>query len=378
MSSEKLKFFVVTTPGLEEITSSELEVLIRFPKSIQKLDGGLLFEGGLEDCYRVNYLIRTANRVLLRLGSFYTTGFSELIRKTTALNWAPYIIRDLPLSLRVTCKKSKLYHSGAVKERVIEALQSRFDHSLSLYDENTECAEKQLIVVRLYRDKCIISLDTSGVALHKRGYRLASGKAPLREDLAAALILASGWDKQSPLLDPFCGSGTIAIEAAMMASGIAPGQSRGFLFQQFLNFRENIWLDIKNNAKATPKGEFGPILASDRDAGVIESAIENAERAGVSDRIEFENMAVSDVSCPASAGYIVSNLPYGKRVRSNRDLRNLYASFGRQLSQNFRTWQATLLTSDRSMLSQMHLPFDQSLYFDHGGIRVTAARTYIP
>jgi putative N6-adenine-specific DNA methylase len=229
------------------------------------------------------------------------------------------------------------------------------------------------VVVRVANDQVTISIDSSGTLLHKRGYRQAVAKAPLRETLAAAIIMASGWDTKSPLLDPFCGSGTISIEAAMMALGIPPGANRRFAFMDWQNYDEELWKQIKGTANR-PGTEIPSILGSDRDAGAIRMAQANAERAGVAEHIQFENHAVSNIHPPREKGWVVTNPPYGARVSQGADLRNLYAQFGNVLRKHCPGWEVAILSNDSRLLGQMRLKLDTSLYTHNGGIRVSLAR----
>jgi putative N6-adenine-specific DNA methylase len=230
----------------------------------------------------------------------------------------------------------------------------------------------QLVLVRLREDECTVSIDSSGELLHRRGYRLATAKAPLRETLAAAMLLASGWDRTSPLVDPFCGSGTIPIEAAMLALGIPPGAHRNFAFMKWPGFNEKAWGEISNQPSAV--SDIPPILASDRDAGAIQMAIANAERAGVAEHIRFIQRAVSDLQAPTGPGWVVTNPPYGVRVSQGKDLRDLYARFGDVLRRECPGWQVAVLCSDPRLLGQMHLDLDTSLGLVNGGIRVRLGR----
>ncbi|MEW6092858.1 MAG: methyltransferase, partial [Chloroflexota bacterium] len=231
----------------------------------------------------------------------------------------------------------------------------------------------QLVVVRLSDDRLTVSVDSSGTILHKRGYRQAVAKAPLRETLAAAILMASGWDKQSPLLDPFCGSGTIPIEAALMALGIPPGIHRRFAFMDWPNFDEQLWISIRTPLTINHNPSL-TILASDRDAGAIKMARENAARAGVADCIEFKCQAVSSITPPAQKGWVVTNPPYGRRVRSGADLRNLYAQFSNVLREKCPGWNLSVLCSDPALLGQMQLRLDTTLGFVNGGLRVRLGR----
>ncbi|TLN04239.1 class I SAM-dependent RNA methyltransferase, partial [bacterium] len=211
------ELFAVCAPGLEPFTTAELSALGIQPGAAvaDGEEGGVTFQGGLREIYRANLHLRTASRVLLRFGQFYAAAFSELRKKASRLPWEDVLNPQQPVALRVTCHQSKLYHSGAVAERVAAAINDRFGQAVEVakFDE-TSAEPPALIVVRLVNNQCSISLDTSGAHLHRRGYRQAVAKAPLRETLAAGLLFAAGWDGTTPLLDPFCGSGTIPIEGA--------------------------------------------------------------------------------------------------------------------------------------------------------------------
>ena len=395
-------YFAVSAPGLEPFTAQELRSLdlLSYPAPepaspihsssliIHHSEGGVTFKGDLLALYRANLHLRTASRVLARLGNFfYATTFPELQKRTSRLPWERFLTPGQPIALRVTCHKSKLYHSDAVARTVSAALEERLGQPSPLVkaDEESDGTPPQLVVVRLSEDKCTVSVDSSGELLHKRGYRQAVAKAPLRETLAAALLLASGWDKSAPLLDPFCGSGTIPIEAAMMALGIPPGIKRRFAFMDWPGFDSQLWETVRSGAIQIHHSSFTihhSILASDRDAGAIKMARENAERAGVADYIEFKCQAVSFITPPpgpaprlsSGQGWVVTNPPYGMRISEGKDLRNLYAQFGNVLRLNCPGWNMAVLCNDPVLLGQMHLELDTSLGFVNGGIAVRVAR----
>jgi putative N6-adenine-specific DNA methylase len=198
-------------------------------------------------------------------------------------------------------------------------------------------------------------------------------KAPLRETLAAALLLASGWDKVSPLIDPFCGSGTIPIEAALLALKIPPGINRLFAFMDWPDFDRSLWLNILDQGRKV--GDAAPLIqASDRDAGAIKMAQANAERAGVLDYIEFRCQAISSIMPPPTTGWVVTNPPYGVRLEGNKDLRNLYARFGSILKDKCPGWNLAILCSEPLLLGQLDLALDTTLGFVNGGIRVMVGR----
>ena len=366
-------FFAVSAPGLEPYTTQELRQL-GFESAVPE-PGGVLFKGERAALYRANLHLRTSSRILARLGNFfYATTFTQLRQRLTLLPWERFLVPRQPVSLRISCHKSKLYHSDAVARTVVAALAERLGSPSPILKNEVESHEtSQLVVIRLADDKCTVSVDSSGALLHKRGYRQAVGKAPLRETLAAAILMASAWDKAYPLLDPFCGSGTIPIEAALMALEIPPGVKRRFAFMDWPGFDDTLWQSILGSF---PKGagNLPPIMASDRDAGVIKSARANAERAGVAEVIEFKCQAVSSIQPPAAHGWVVTNPPYGLRLTENNDLRNLYAQLGNVLLQKCPGWSISVLCSHLALLGQMHIKLDTTLAFVNGGIRVRLGR----
>ncbi len=372
-------FFATATPGLEAFAAQELRALGLLPpaqdNSPAEEPGGVTFQGGLADLYRANLHLRTAGRVLVRLGEFYADTFPDLRKKASKLEWNRYLVPGQPVSLAVTCHKSRLYHSNAVAERVLAAIGDRLGKVPPLLKaaEDDPSSPAQRVIVRFTNDECTISIDSSGDLLHRRGYRLATAKAPLRENLAAAMLLASGWDAAAPLLDPFCGSGTIPIEAALLAKNIAPGIDRRFAFMDWPGYDPRAWEAQRSMARAAAAARPGsmPILqASDRDAGAIRMAQANAERAGVADCIEFTCRAVSAIQAPPDPGWVVTNPPYGQRVSEGKDLRNLYAQLGNVLRAACPNWHVAILCSDPRLLGQTSLRLDTRLAFSNGGINV--------
>lgn len=363
--------FAVCLPGLAPVLRQEMAQLQLAPEGPEEV-GGVGFSGNLEDIYRANLNLRTASRILLRLDSFYAGGFPELKRKVKRLPWADLLTSKTRFELRVTCHKSRLYHSGAVAERVAEAISQQCGaEPVPAADSGEDDARTaQPIIVRLLRDRCTVSIDTSGEGLHRRGYRRATAKAPLRETLAAGMLLAAGWGGHTPLLDPFCGSGTIAIEAALRARNIAPGLQRRFAFMDWPDFQRDVWEALRVEANAAARKDSPPILASDRDAGAIDAAAANAERAGVGDAIDFSCRAFSTVEPPAGPGWIVTNPPYGKRISEGQDLRNLYAKLGQVLRSKCPGWRFGVLCGEREAFRHSGLSVSDSTAWDNGGIKV--------
>ena len=243
------KVFLVVPPGIEEIALQEIRKLApeQFPslKNISQLE----FNCSWDELAKLNLVLRTPNRILIRLAVFHSTQFADLVKKTRKLEWENYLNSNSKIQIRTTCRKSKLYHSTAVSQRIHNAIELRLGKPIQLVKgefNDDQSTDIQLIVVRLLDDEVTISLDSSGDPLHRRGYRLETGKAPLRENLAAAMLLASGWLPQFPLIDPFCGSGTIPIEAALISSNTAPGLYRNFAFEKWPALKNINMQHLKN------------------------------------------------------------------------------------------------------------------------------------
>ncbi len=399
-SAERLSCFAVAAPGLEAIVASELADLDLAPAAEP---GGVTFRGTLTDVARANLHLRTASRVLVRAARFHARALGELERRAGQVPWQRFIPPGADVRVRATSRKSRLYHQGAVAERVGEAIVARLGgawHTGS--DEEREPAEgapggqtareaaaaiveashpraesHPLVVVRLLRDECEISVDTSGALLHRRGWRLATGKAPLRETLAAALLTASGWDAATPLLDPFCGSGTIPIEAALRARCMAPGLGRRFAVLDWPGFDPPVWdaLVAEARERILPAAP-APIVGADRDAGAIAGARANAERAGVGADVELRHAALSALTVPDAAGALVTNPPYGHRVGDRRALRDLYARFGQIARERLDGWTVTLLLP-AALERDTALTFEERLRSNNGGLAVRVVTTEV-
>ncbi|HET7601488.1 MAG TPA: class I SAM-dependent RNA methyltransferase [Gemmatimonadales bacterium] len=370
--------FAVTAPGLEALTARELTEL-GLPVTNRE-PGGASFETDADGLARANLWLRTASRVLVRVAEFHAHSFAELERHARKVPWENFLAEGVRPVFRVTSKKSKLYHQDAIAER-LERWIGR-----AAGDE----APEQLFIVRLHRDHVTISADSSGELLHKRGYRLESGKAPLRETLAAAMLLAIGWDGTVPLVDPFAGSGTIPIEAALIARGMAPGAGRSFAMER--------WGTRGGTGVAAATGRGGPraaptegapgrpstvdrrpiITASDRDAGAVAAMRRNAERAGVADALSIRQAVISDLELPETPGWIVTNPPYGVRVGERQQLRNLYAQFGHVLRSRAHGWKLALLSTHPALDHQLGLPLTPLWQADNGGITVRLVTSSLP
>jgi putative N6-adenine-specific DNA methylase len=364
--------FAVTAPGLAGLVAAELERLAIAGDA--PIDAGVPFKATLPELYSANLHLRVASRILVRLARFHAAHFSELADGASKVPWDRWLKSGTTVDLRVTCKKSRLYHSGAVAERLIEQLDRKGLQARVLKAEDEEGATpSQLLVVRVDRDECTISIDSSGDLLHRRGYRKAVAKAPLRETLAAAILLASCSNEATSLVDPMCGSGTIPIEAALRARRIAPGLGRHFAFEQWVGFRKGEWQRLKEEAAEGALDRApAPIMGSDRDAGAIEASLRNAERAGVSGDIEFVQQSLSAATPPpGKPGLLIANPPYGERVSEGRELRDLYARFGDVARRHFAGWSVGILAADPKLVSQTRLPLERRFSTTNGGIHVS-------
>jgi putative N6-adenine-specific DNA methylase len=371
-SSTPLHCFAVTALGLEELCAAELRVLGLRGTVIQ---GGVEFRGDLSSVMRANLWLRTASRVLIRVAEFRATAFYELEARAKRIDWARYIAPGMHVEFRVTCKKSKLYHSGAVAQRFEEAVTRAVANvdtrTTKDSDDEAAGADRQLFVVRLLHDVCTVSIDSSGALLHLRGYRQQLAKAPLRETLAAAVLLGAGWDGSTALVDPMCGSGTIPIEGALIARRIAPGASRAFAFLSWPGVDAATWSSVVSDARA---GELArspvDIAGYDRDAGAVAAARANAERAGVAADVAFATQPISSLAAAEPPGLIASNPPYGVRIGETDRLRNLYAQIGNVARRRRPGWRLALLSAERALERQVNVDFRECFATRNGGIPV--------
>jgi putative N6-adenine-specific DNA methylase len=368
--------FVITAPGLEPLVAAELHAL--GAKDARADEGGVTFSASRAELYAANLNLRTASRVVVRAGEFGAKAFHELERRAAKVPWEAFVSPNLSVSLRVTCRKSRLYHSDAVAERVASSIASRVRSARIVDDvgEEHDVADdaevpNQLVLVRLLHDRCTVSVDSSGSLLHQRGYRQAVGKAPIRETLAAAALLSAGWRGETALLDPMCGSGTIPIEGAMIARRMAPGLRRRFAFEHWPDFDGATWRKVREDAESAilPDSPVA-IQGSDRDAGAIESARANAERAGVADTVQFAVRSISAIEPGEETGLIASNPPYGVRVGDRDRLRNLYAQLGKVIRGKAPGWRVALVSADQALERQTGLNLRPVLRTSNGGIRV--------
>ncbi|MDX6768843.1 MAG: class I SAM-dependent RNA methyltransferase [Elusimicrobiota bacterium] len=365
-----MKLFAVCAPGLETLLAGELvELGLLKPRLFlgpPAEPGGVAFEGGHDALLAANRGLRLAERVLARLEPFAAPDAVALESGTAAAPWEEYLRPGRPLVLRAECRASRLSREKGVAETVAAGIGARLGAAPRLVTADEEPGAP-IVYASVVRDSCRLSVDTSGEPLHRRGWRLETAKAPLRETLAAGLVRASGWDRVSPFLDPFCGSGTVAIEAALLARGVPPGGRRRFAFQDWPSYKDDgVGTETERAAASPPR-----VLASDRDAGAVAAAKANAERAGVAGDIEFSVRAVSAIEPPRGPGWVVTNPPYGVRVSEGKDLRDLYAGLGKVLRSKCGGWRVSLLTSDGRLARNAGLSLEPGLSTLNGGLSVT-------
>jgi putative N6-adenine-specific DNA methylase len=370
--------YAIVAPGLEQLAAAELRAIGIETGEIEA--GGVPFSASDTELFDANLRLRTVSRVIVRIAGFRATAFHELEKLSRTVRWEEFVAPVSAVKMRVTCKKSRLYHSDGVAQRVSGAI-TRCVSGVTITgakrdaDDDGESdapePDAQLVLVRFVHDVCTISIDSSGELLHRRGYRLATAKAPLRETLAAAMLLAAGYDGSAPLMDPMCGAGTIAIEAALIARRIAPGITRSFACERWPGAPVKKFAAQRAMAKAErlPRAA-APIVASDRDAGGAAATLANAERAGVAEDIEIRRGALSGISPPEGRGLLLTNPPYGVRASSGAEVRNLYAQLGNVARTKCAGWTLGFLSADRAMDAQLKLPLREALKFKNGGIPV--------
>jgi putative N6-adenine-specific DNA methylase len=364
--------FAACLPGLEPLLAGELHALGAHPK---RLRGGVAFTADAQLAMRSCLWLGTASHVLLRLTEFPCRALGELQRKAAQLPWREWLRPNVPIAVRATTQGSRVYHTGAIVERIENALATAFGKSLTTATPTDTIVAS--VHVRFKNDVCTISLDATSTPLHRRGYRLEGAKAPLREDLAHALVLASDWQTDTALLDPFCGSGTIAIEAARRALGIAPGQQRDPAMEHLALFDGDAWQAARSAPPPAAATTGTQIAASDRDAGAIDAARRNAERAGVAAAIDFQCCAVTahpwlQSGAAPARGVLATNPPFGLRVPKGDRLLPLYQTLGHRALALGDGWRVALLAHDVRLARRTGLPLRAAWTTRHGGLSVTA------
>lgn len=372
----KFSLFASCAPGIEPWLEREIRELEMgtvacesSPKNIVQDIGGVRFEGDELTMAHALVGLGLAARLLIRVASFEVTELSNLESYVGRLSWTGWLQRDAPRVIRASARKSRLYHSGAIEQRVMRAITRRMKDDPSPVDAEA-IDEAASLVVRMDHDVCTISLDASGHPLHRRGYRLNPSHAPLREDLARAVVIASGWDRKRPLIDPMCGSGTFLIEAAMLASNWPPGMGRRFGIEPTALAHQVSIDDVKQDRMSRSQPMTAMILGSDRDERAVDAAKENL--AGMDFPIQLDVGPLSATALPQQPVSIVTNPPWGGRVSADRHLNPLYRSIGDLRRRAEDGSSLTLVTSRRELAYKTGVPLRSAFLTDAGGTKVNA------
>ena len=330
--------------GLEAVLKKEILDLGYEISQVE--DGKVTFLGDAEAICRANIFLRTTERILLKVGSFKAVTFEELFQGTKALPWEEYIPQDGRFWVKkANSIKSKLFSPSDIQSIMKKAMVERMKqgHGVSVIPET---GADYPVRVSLYKDIVTVALDTTGESLHKRGYRKLTSKAPIEETLAAALIMLTPWNKDRILVDPFCGSGTFPIEAAMMAANMAPGMNRSFLSEDWKQIiPRKCWYEAMDEAQEMVDDTVSvDIQGYDLDPEVIKAARANAELAGVAHMIHFQQRPVAELSHPKKYGFLITNPPYGERIEDKKNLPALYTQIGERFKA-LDSWSAFIITS---------------------------------
>lgn len=379
MSLMRETFFATCAPGLEPVLHAELADL-RLAK-IERQVGGVRFEGSLEDAWRANLWSRTAVRILLRLARFEAASTDALYAGAIAVDWGRFLRPDGTFRVDAQSNASALDHTLFVEQRVKDAVADSF-RSLHGTRPSVDLENPVLSIhVHLFRDRCTLSVDTSGDSLHKRGWRRFQGRAPLAETLAAGIVLLSGWDRRSPLLDPFCGSGTILVEAAWIAGGVAPGHLRPrFGFERWIGHDAARWRALVAKSRAEVRSPKKLVLAgSDSDAHAIEGARENLAAAGLEDQVLLEVRDVAEFAPKRGwNAWIVTNPPYGERVGREHDLEGVYRRFGALLRERCAGFHVAILSGNPALSRALGLEPERRTSLKNGSIDCELLELPIP
>ncbi|WP_273520807.1 THUMP domain-containing class I SAM-dependent RNA methyltransferase [Rhodosalinus sediminis] len=350
--------FLAAPPGLEPVLAEEARAAGLPLPEVQP--GGVALRGGWAEVQRANLELRGASRVLARIGGFPVFHLAQLDKRARKIDWRAVFRADVPVKVETVCRRSKVYHDRAAAARIAGALEAA---GVPLGDGGVRLS------ARIEDNFCTLSVDTSGAPLHRRGHKQAVGKAPLRETMAALFLRACGFAGAEPVVDPMCGSGTFVIEAAEMATGRAPGRARAFAFERLAGFDAEGWAALK--AAQRPGETELRFHGSDRDAGAVRMATENAARAGVEGVARFARQAVSDLARPAGPpGLVMVNPPYGGRVGEAKALFALYGALGTVLRERFAGWRVGLVTSDAALARATGLSLEPGPPVPHGGLKV--------
>jgi len=363
-----MKFFATTTKGLEDVLAAELTAL--GTRDIVPANGGVNFSGSFRDGYRACLWLRTANRVLQPLASFPCPSQEALYEGVYALNWEELMTPEMTLAVAAKIRDSEITHSHFAALKTKDAIVDKIrDHCGQR--PNVDAKDPDLrINLHLARNHCTISLDLAGSSLHKRGYRRDPTIAPLKETLAAGLVALTGWDQETHFVDPMCGSGSLALEAAQLASNHAPGLlSPDFGFQRWPDFDAKLWKELLEEAEEAKRElPANLVFGSDRDKRAVELARRNADSSGIGARIRWSYNDFAKLEPPAAHGTLVCNPPYGERIGEEADLEAFYRKIGDTFKQNWKGWTAWVFTGNLALAKRVGLKASKRIVLYNGPI----------
>ena len=342
----KLELIATATFGLEAVVKREIEALGY--RIIRSEDAKITYMGDERAIARSNLWLRSADRVLLKMGEFKALEFEDLYQQTKAVAWEDIIPADGKFTVTGTSVKSKLHSVPACQSIVKKAIVERLG-SFYCIDRFEETGAEYTVKVTILKDRVTLTIDTSGTGLHKRGYRVCDVAAPIKETLAAAMVQLSFWKAGRLLVDPCCGSGTIPIEAAMIGRNIAPGLNRKFASQEWDIIPPEIWKEERKAAfEAIDYDADIRIEASDISGRAVEAAIENAAEAGVDDCVEFKKMDMARLTAEEEGGIVITNPPYGERIGEKKQIEAIYSAYNEFYRKN-PTWSLFMVTTDKEV-----------------------------
>ncbi|MDA8429020.1 MAG: THUMP domain-containing protein [Geobacteraceae bacterium] len=359
--------FAAVPRGAEEIAAAELESV--GVRSVHAGRGGVAFLADRAGLYRANLWLRTASRVLVQLTVFPCATPAELYAGVHAIDWVKYVTPDMTLAVDCSLRDSALTHSGFVALKTKDAIVDRIREACGSRPNVDTTAPDVRINVHLRKNVCTVSLDSSGDPLDRRGYRLERNEAPLRETLAAAVVALTGWNGAMPLVDPMCGSGTIPIEAALVAGRVAPGLQRSFGFQRWLDYDDRLWQQLLAEAGGRiHKLPAGLITGCDVDSRALKLASRNAAKAGLEGQIHFFHAALETFQPEGEAGVVLINPPYGKRLGEEEHLKELYCQIGDIMKKRCRGWTGYVLTGNLELAKYIGLKASRRFVLFNGAI----------
>lgn len=363
MNPEQRDFFVVTAPGLEQICAHEMSMLGLRPAG--QTHGGVAFSGGLQELYLANLWLRTASRILVRLGTVSARDFPALYKRLLRLPWGRYLKPGCRCDIRVASHRSRLSHSG----RIADVCRQSVEKALGTPEQADGFA--QGVLLRLEDDQVEVSIDSSGDHLHRRGYAQARTAAPLRENLAAAALLACGYDGSTPLIDIMTGSGTFVAEAAMISLRRAPGSLRDFAFMRWPKYRAGLWQQLRAEAQRQELPELpASIVGIDSNPKAVAATEKNLLQAGLNELIQVRCERLQQLIPSVPTGLLIGNPPYGARLGKNTELKPFYRDLEILYGRTFRHWHGALLCPDAVVCAMPSLVFEPIVRFSHGGIKV--------